>query len=259
MTLNLVRGQSSGQPIVFQHGLCGQAAQTIEVFPDDPRFQRLTLECRCHGASKAGDLNAISIKTFADDVAAMVEAEHIGPCILGGISMGAAIALRLAVHKPYLVKALVLARPAWLFEDGPRNMRPNADVGHLLMTHPPDVAKERFLASETAQLLARTAPDNLVSLLGFFDRKPLDVTAALLTKISEDGPGVTETDVRHLKLPTLIIATTQDHIHPLAHAEALHAMIPQSRLAVITPKGVDKARYVAEFRQQLLTFFEENT
>ena len=36
-------------------------------------------------------------------------------------------------------------------------------------------------------------------------------------------------------------------------------MIPQSRLAVITPKGVDKQSYVTEFRQTLLTFFKENS
>ena len=243
------------QPVYFQHGLCGSAAQTIEAFPGDPRFCLHTLECRGHGSSEAGDINSFSINSFANDVAESVEA---APVIMGGISMGAAIALNLAVHKPHLVKALILARPAWLTDSAPENMRPNAEIGALLANHPPEIAKTKFLASPTAKYLAKTAPDNLASLLTFFHREPIAVTAALLTKISADGPGVTEQQVRTLTIPTLIIATAQDAIHPMAHAQKLHALIPHSRLVEITPKGVDKAAYVSEFRQTLLQFFEEN-
>ena len=256
MTLHLHKSNNTGQPIFFQHGLCGSAAQTIEAFPEDPRFRLLTLECRGHGTSDAGDTNAFSINTFANDVAESVEA---GPVILGGISMGAAISLHLAVYKPHLVKALILARPAWVTTGAPENMRPNAEIGALLANHSPEVAKTKFLASATAHHLANTAPDNLASLLTFFDREPIAITAALLTKISADGPGVTETQVRSLRMPTLIIATEQDAIHPMAHAQKLHALIAHSRLVEITPKGADKNAYVSEFRSTLLNFFEENT
>jgi pimeloyl-ACP methyl ester carboxylesterase len=244
-----------GQPVFFQHGLCGSAAQTIEVFPDDARFSLHTLECRGHGASDAGDINTFSINSFANDVAESVEAS---PVIMGGISMGAAIALHLAVHKPRLLKALILARPAWATDDAPNNMRPNAEVGALLANHSPEIAKTKFLASATATHLAKTAPDNLASLLTFFHREPIATTSALLAKISADGPGVTEEQVRTLSIPTLVIATEQDAIHPMAHAQKLHALIPQSRLVKITPKGIDKQAYITEFRQTLLHFFEEN-
>ena len=256
MTLNLHKSNTIGQPVFFQHGLCGSAAQTIEAFPEDPRFRLHTLECRGHGTSAPGDTNAFSINTFANDVAESVEAR---PVIMGGISMGAAIALNLAVHKPHLVKALILARPAWVTDNAPENMRPNAEIGALLASHSPEIAKTKFLASATAQHLAKTAPDNLASLLTFFNREPIAVTSALLTKISADGPGVTETQVRALTLPTLITATDQDTIHPMTLAQKLHTLIPHSRFAKITPKGVDKAAYVTEFRQTLLQFFEENT
>ena len=67
-----------------------------------------------------------------------------------------------------------------------------------------------------------------------------------------------EQQVRALRIPTLIIATAQDAIHPLSHALALHGMIDHSRLIEITPKGVDKARYVSEFQSTLLKFFEDH-
>jgi pimeloyl-ACP methyl ester carboxylesterase len=252
--LNHFRSPSQGTPVFFQHGLCGTAAQTQEIFPTDPRFQLNTLECRGHGFSEIGPYTDISVKTFANDLAAYINQ----PSIIGGISMGAAISLHLAVYAPHLVKALVLARPAWLIANAPSNMQPNLEVGQLLKNHPPAVAKEKFTSSALGQHLAKAAPDNMASLLTFFAREPFEDMAALLTNISADGPGVTKTQVRALKIPTLIIATEKDYIHPVIHAEALHDLIPNSRLAVITPKGVDKQRYVLEFQSTLLKFFEEN-
>jgi pimeloyl-ACP methyl ester carboxylesterase len=251
--LNVHRG-ASGTPVYFQHGLCGSAAQTQEAFPDDPRFQLVTMECRGHGVSEAGDEKCFTIRAFADDLAALMQEKKT---VVGGISMGAAIALHMAVHRPELVKALVLARPAWLLDAAPENGRPNVEVGELLQGLPPNIAKEKFLASNIAKHLAETAPDNLQSLTSFFARERIATTSALLRRIASDGPGVTEQQVRALTIPTLIIATEQDHIHPLSHAQALHAMIPQARLAVIAPKGQDKPRYVSEFRATLLKFLEE--
>ncbi len=149
--LNVVHGNGSGETVFFQHGLCGNAMQTTEAFPNDPRFRLLTVECRGHGSSEIGPYTDLSIKTFARDIA-----DHINSrAIIGGISMGAAISLHLAVHYPHLVKALVLARPAWVIENAPDNILPNAEVGAALAQFPPDVAKVKFLQSPTAQKLMR--------------------------------------------------------------------------------------------------------
>ena len=64
--LNLVES-GDGAPFVFQHGLCGDAAQAGEVFPTDMPLRRMTLECRGHGLSEPGDASLFSIATFADD------------------------------------------------------------------------------------------------------------------------------------------------------------------------------------------------
>ena len=43
--------EGHGAPVVFQHGLGGDAAQVAEIFPADAAglWRRLTLECRGHG------------------------------------------------------------------------------------------------------------------------------------------------------------------------------------------------------------------
>jgi pimeloyl-ACP methyl ester carboxylesterase len=248
----------SGTPMVFQHGLCGDARQTLDAFPLDLPAGCLTLECRGHGASEAGDTSSFSIATFAGDIAAWIENLGLGPVALGGISMGAAIALRLAVTRPELVRALVLARPAWISEAAPANMAPNGVVGDLLARYTAEEARERFEALETTRDLGLHAPDNLASLRGFFTRAPQAVTSALLSRISADGPGVTREQIAALRLPALVIGTEVDAIHPVGHAQALASMIPGARFVSITPKALDKSRYTQDFRATLAQFLSEN-
>lgn len=242
-----------GLPVVFQHGLCGDIGQVAEAFPDKPYFRLLSLECRGHGASQAGP--DVSIAMFADDVVALIE--KIGsPVVLGGISMGAAISSRIAVKRPHLVRGLVLARPAWVTEPAPANMRPNAEVGALLEKLTLDQARATFEASEIYATLADKAPDNLKSLVGFFEREPIGVTAQLLSRISADGPGISEADLRALDVPAMVLATAQDFIHPLAHAERLASMTEGAKLVEITPKGIDKSAYISEFHGALSAFLK---
>lgn len=246
-----------GTPVVFQHGLCGDAGQTQEAFPDEAGFCRITVEARGHGGSQPGPLERLSISTFADDIASYIETSLTAPVVIGGISMGAAIALRLAVKRPDLVKALILARPAWVTAAAPDNMAPNAEVGRLLQTLPPDEAKAAFLAGPTGQRLAGEAPDNLASLTGFFARQPIAVTAALLTAISNDGPGVTDEEVSRIAVPTLVIGHDHDVIHPIAYARELAERIPAARFVQITPKTESRTHYVADFRHAMSTFLKE--
>lgn len=242
-----------GAPVVFQHGLCGDARQTAEAFPGVPGFRRVTLDCRGQGASEMGD---VSLAAFADDVAALAE-RLTPPLVMGGISMGAAITLRLAVTRPDLVCGLILVRPAWGAEPAPPNMAPNAEVAALLARLPPAAARAAFAASATARRLAAEAPDNLASLTGFFDRAPLADTARLLNVISADGPGVTEADVAALRLPALVCGCAEDAIHPLPLARHLAGLIPGARFAELPPKGRDKPAHLAALHAAIAAFLKE--
>ena len=255
--LHLDDAGGPGMPVFFQHGLCGDSGQTREAFPAGTIYRRLTLEMRGHGRSEPGALSRLSIATFTDDLIDAIEEEGTGPVVVGGISMGAAIALRLAVLRPDLVSGLLLVRPAWVLERAPTNMRPNAEVGELIAASGGEEGRQRFEAGGTARRLAVEAPDNLASLRSFFSREPLSVTSALLRAISVDGPGVSAEALARLSVPTLVVGHERDVVHPLAHARALAELIPGARLNEITPKASDRARYVADLHQALSTFLLE--
>jgi pimeloyl-ACP methyl ester carboxylesterase len=245
-----------GLPVIFQHGLGGDEAQVADVFPDRPQTRRVTLECRGQGGSGYGPVERLSIATFAEDVEALADNLGIGPAVVGGISMGAALALRLAVHRPARVRALVLARPAWVSEPAPANMKPYAVVGDLLMRHSPEEARRLFDDSAVAAELARLAPDNLSSLQGFFNRPDPVLFGRLLVAIAGDGPGVSEADIRSIAVPTLVIGHDHDLVHRMADAMALAGLIPSARLCTITAKSQDRVAYQREFRACLSEFLE---
>ena len=246
----------SGMAVVFQHGLCGDARQTAEVFPANSALRRITLECRGHGGSEPGDMAEFSIARFAEDVGELIALRVKAPVVIGGISMGAALAMRLAVVMPDFVRGLVIARPAWSSAAAPENMRANADVGALLGRMTQGEAHAQFMAGAVAKRLASEAPDNLASLAGFFWREPQVVTAALFQSISADGPGVTAAELSAIKVPTLVIATRMDAVHPLSLAQEIAKLIPGAMLVEITAKSQDRGLYVAEFKNVLDTFLK---
>lgn len=248
------REEGAGLPVVFQHGLGGDESQIAEIFPDGGGFRRLTLECRGQGRSRAGDPADYSIAKFADDVLAFADSRRVARFAVGGISMGAAIALRIAVRHPERVIALVLARPAWLWQAAPANMQPYAVVAAHLRDPDPQRALADFEASPTAERLAREAPGNLDAMRKFLAVKDRQALASLLSAISGDGPGVSEAQARSIAVPTLVLATGLDLAHPIAYAQALAATVPGAEFVEITPKATDAARYVAEFRAALSAF-----
>ncbi|MER9296359.1 alpha/beta hydrolase [Mesorhizobium sp. M0621] len=244
-------------PVVFQHGLGGDAAQAAQNFPDGPQYHRLTVECRAQGGSGAGTTRPFSIAMFADDVLAAADAAGIDHFVAGGVSMGAAIALQLATRHPDRVLGLVLVRPACAFEAAPQNMRAYVEVAELIRNRPLDEAREAFAASATAARFRTEAPDNLASLLGFFARENATVFAEVMQAIAGDGPGVTRAAAGGLAIPTLVIGSGIDLVHPLATARSLAKTIPNAAFAEVAAKGTDKDRHFAEIRTAIGSFLKD--
>lgn len=246
-----------GLPVVFQHGLGGDAAQVAQNFPDSPSRRRLTVECRAQGGSGAGSKRPFSIAMFADDVLAAADAAGLDRFVAGGISMGAAIAVNLASRYPERVIGLVLVRPAWAFDAAPQNMRPYVEVAGLIRDRPLDEARDAFAASATAARFRAEAPDNLASLLGFFARENATVFAEVMQAIANDGPGVTRAAASGLAIPTLVVGSGVDLVHPLAIARSLADAIPDAAFVEVTPKAADKDRHFTEVRAAIARFLDD--
>ena len=252
--------EGTGRPVLWQHGLGATSAQPAEVFPDMtalPGFQRITLICRGHEGSDLGPPAQLSIAQFTDDALALMDHLGIPSAAVGGISLGAAIALRLATLHPTRATALILARPAWLDQPAPPTMQAYLEVARLLALHG-ETGRALFKSGKTYRDLHMASPDNAASLASFFTRPNPETTIALLSRIPLDGPGVTAAQIQALTLPTLILVTAEDHVHPPAYGERLAQLIAHSTLTRLTPKGRDKPAHIAEFRAALAALLTAN-
>jgi pimeloyl-ACP methyl ester carboxylesterase len=254
-----VYDSGDGLPILFQHGLGGDETQVAQTFGNVSGFRRITVECRGHGASSLGSNRPFSIRMFAEDVLAAADDRGIERLVVGGISMGAAIALHLAHRHAERIAALILVRPAWTFAAGPANMAPVRAIAALIQAHPLHEAKQLFMASEIAADLKANAPDNLASLLGYFDRPDVIPFASVLADIAADGPGVSQAAAAALAIPTLVLGNRQDAIHPLSSAKTVAETIPGAAFVEVAAKAADKERHFAETQDAISRFLASKT
>jgi pimeloyl-ACP methyl ester carboxylesterase len=107
-----VGGPAEGAPLVLVHGLGGCAANWVDVAPLLAETRRVLIpELPGHGLSTP--LPAVpNLAVFADQIALVAEREQLLPAAFVGHSLGAVVALRLALRRPEDVNALVLAAAA---------------------------------------------------------------------------------------------------------------------------------------------------
>ena len=157
-------------PVVLLHGLGGDIDQPGGLAGGLPGVRLITLDFRGHGQTQPlGAEEKISIRQFADDVAALLDELRIEKAVVGGISLGAAVALRFALDYPARIRALVLSRPAWLEGPNPQNRRIFAEIAGLIRRYGPAEGKARFRESDTYAEVCNQSSDGAKSLLGHFD------------------------------------------------------------------------------------------
>jgi pimeloyl-ACP methyl ester carboxylesterase len=114
---------------------------------------------RAHGGTgRIGPTAAFTFDGLADDVAALLDALNLTqPVLAVGISMGAGIALNLALRYRARIAALALVRPAWLDQPMPLHLGAYLQIAALLRTAGPATGLARFeRAPSYRDVLARS-------------------------------------------------------------------------------------------------------
>jgi pimeloyl-ACP methyl ester carboxylesterase len=252
----------SGIPFVFQHGIGGDVRQPGGVFSPPPGVRLISFDARAHGQTlPLGDPATLRFDTFGDDLVALLDHLGLATAIVGGISMGAAVALNVAVRYPRRVAGLVLSRPAWV--DGP--MSPIAltvfnRIVHILKQigddDDRDAALVRLERDDAYAAIARDFPDAARSLRGqILEPRAIDALARL-ERLPRERPIQRLADAAAIRVPTLVLAHDRDPIHPLQFGVDLARMIDAARLVRLTPKSVDPHVHAAEVQRALTGFVQ---
>jgi pimeloyl-ACP methyl ester carboxylesterase len=253
-----------GTPFVFQHGIGGDVGQPAGVYRPPKGIRLLCFDARAHGQTQPlGDPSALTFDVFGDDVVALLDHLGVRQAVIGGISMGAGVALNVAVRYPELVVGLVLSRPAWL--DGPmplENVARYAAIARLLRTvgaaGDRDEALRRalakFEASDDYRNLLASSPDTAQSLRGQLTNERAVAAVARLERLPADRPLPDLRAAEAIRVPALVLAHRQDPIHRFAFGARLARVIPGARLVELTPKSIAREQHAAEVQRCLDAF-----
>jgi pimeloyl-ACP methyl ester carboxylesterase len=247
--------RGAGLPFVFQHGLGGDANQPQEYYTLEPGVRLIVLDCRGHGATHPmGSESKLNFDSFAGDVLALLDHLGVDRFVIGGISMGAGVALNVAVNHPERVLGLILARPAWLDTPMPENLRVMVEVGSLLEEHGAEAGLAIFQRSACYQSAVEEAPDVARSLAGQFTQAYAAERAARLRCLPGDTPVRDRAAWATVKAPTLVLANRVDPMHPFAYGPIMAEAIPGAAFQVLTSKSIDREQHTAECRAAIAEF-----
>jgi pimeloyl-ACP methyl ester carboxylesterase len=244
-------------PFVFQHGLGADISQPMGFFGKDRLFRLISMDCRGHGRTvPLGNRDFLRFNSFTDDIIHLLDHLNLPKVVMGGISMGAGIALNFAVRYPDRTRALILSRAAWLVEPLPSNLAVFPKIAALIREHGALRGKELFASSAEYQTALESSPANAASLMVQFLRERADETFEMLESLPKDVPAPDIATWEKIDFPTLVLACRNDLLHPFEYGQVLAREIPGARFAEITAKAVSEQKHVEDVRREILQFIE---
>ncbi|GMU23285.1 MAG: hypothetical protein AMXMBFR13_33660 [Phycisphaerae bacterium] len=245
----------TGVPFVFQHGLGGDVNQPFGLFSPPDGVRLLAFDCRAHGETRpVGPPDKISFASFADDLAAFLDDLGVSRAVVGGISMGAGVALNFCLRYPQRTAGLVLSRPAWTHQPLAQNVQMTAFMAGLIRRHGAREGQEVFRNSPELEEVARAAPDVANSLLRQFENPRAEETVIKLERIPPDAPCRSLKELESITVPTLVMVNARDPVHPAALGKMLADAIPGAQLLEITSKSISCEQHTIDVQNTISTF-----
>ena len=248
------RSEGEVVPFIFLHGLGADLEQPWALFPPSPGIRLICFDFRGHGHSATGPEEQLGLASFAEDLGALMRHLRISTAVVGGISLGAAVALSFTLRFPAKVAGLILSRPAWLDGPNPFNVQMFGLIAQLVRNYGPTEGLERFEATpELAQIQAQY-PDTANSLRRQFLNPRVNEFSAILDRIPRDSPSSNQAEWSKISVPTLVLANRLDPVHPYEYGEEYARRIPKAEFQPITSKSVNVLLHAREVQQAIAGF-----
>jgi pimeloyl-ACP methyl ester carboxylesterase len=229
------RSGAGGPTVVLGHGFGGSArnfrAQT-RALADAAQF--VLHDARGHARSEAPEgAQAYRPAAFVGDLERIVAESGPEPVVVGGLSMGAGIALRFALAHPERVRALVLASFPRAGDD-PEQREWALGFADAIDREGLESAGARYAWGQAS----RFDPKGAALVRQGFLEHPAHALAHTLRELIAIQPSVASlaSELAELRVPALVIAGSEDR-RSLEPCRALAGAIPGARLIVIPGGG----------------------
>jgi pimeloyl-ACP methyl ester carboxylesterase len=226
------------------HGLGADRRQPLDLFGPiiDASERIVAVDVRAHGASDlVGSPADFALDRLATEVAAFVRAtdaslgaapsgradasggaaEPAAPLTVVGISMGAALALRIALLGLLPVERAVFVRPSFDDRSLPPNLRIFPVIGQLLHDAGPGAAAQ-FRESAHFRRFEQETPAGARGLVTQFTAPRAVERAVRLVEIPRNRAFADEAELAQLSargIRSLVVAAPRDPVHPLETGE----------------------------------------
>ena len=226
------------------HGLGGTCQQLSRYSANLVAGPLLAPDLRAHGETMlVGGPDAFHFNGLTDDLIALLDRLDYPRAAVVGVSMGAGIAVNLALRYPERVSALLLIRPAWTDEPNPAHLCALRHAGDLLQRLGSVVGARAFAESaEYARVLGESAAAG-ASLLEQFRDARASQRAVRLVQMPLSNPFKRLADLGALDVPATVVAAPRDPLHPVEIAEAWAAHIPRAAWFTTASRDDDLAAY----------------
>jgi non-heme chloroperoxidase len=224
------QGPRDGPPVVLLHGITDSRLSYEPMWHQLPdHWHTIAVSLRGHGESDRPQHYAIP--EMAGDVALLAETLQLKPMIVVGHSMGAAVAMQLAIDRPDLVRALVGIGAFARFSDK-SDLRSYRDTEIEALADPiPDRVAREFQVSTLAAPMDEAMLETMVR----ESRKvPARVWRAAFDGLLADSfcDGLPT-----LTMPVLLIWGSADAFVPRADQDRLRSVLPSAQLQVYEGAG----------------------
>jgi pimeloyl-ACP methyl ester carboxylesterase len=215
----------SGPCVIAAHGMLGSIATATAMSAPKLASNGLRViayDARGHGLSDYTDRHEdYSWTALAEDMHQLMNALGIERATICGTSMGAGVALTLALAQPTRVERLILRSPPPFAEDlGPARRRMSALAS---MCH--------YLGVPLTALIARMLPGNAEQARMISRQRRAALLPAIRGLLFHGAPLPTER-LGEIHVPTRIFCHLGDAMHPLRSGELIRDRIPGASLHV---------------------------
>ena len=232
--------------ILLLHGLGGDRRQPLALLgPVLPEAATVFApDARAHGSSTLlGSPADFSLDALADEIAAGLPPE---PLTIIGISMGAAIGLRLALRVE--VQKLVFIRPAFTDSPLPDNLAAYPVMGRLLATFGAKHGEKLFRETDYFHELETASPLAAEGAIEQFRKPDAAARAIRLIEIPRNAAFESAAELAEVTAPASIVAAPRDPVHPVDVAELWTASLPNASLSLVPARDEGVDVYVAATR-----------
>lgn len=249
-----------GPALLFMHGLTADRSQAQQCLDGLAGYRVITLDMPGHGESRLTPNLALekqaSFASYAGVAKALLAHLGITRVIAGGISMGAGLALHLALYSPGLVSALLLVRPAWLNQPGRPHLNIIEDVGQAIVDNGADGGEARLLDHPFYAAAKTENPDCAASIKGAIHRPQAVEAAGVLSALVADQPFAQMSQLGKCTVPALVVGNNADPLHPALIARDISGALGNAEYFHAPPKYLEPEAHKAAIKLRIQQFLE---